>query len=229
MTTDSHANGLGRDLLSVERLVGLSDNVVAFALTLLVLQVTVPPLSAVANPDSAADLAAQLGKQAGHLVSYVIAFYIIAQFWLAHRRVFRHVVGHRDSLAWWNFAFLATITVMPFTSSLLGEYTDNPLAIDIFAINLLLAVLATRVMSEVGRRVGLLGEEIDAREVAALRVRAAAIVIVVAVSAGLAWVNTAAAKYCWLLIPVVPVVQWAVERRSARSAAQTGPPGAPGR
>jgi hypothetical protein len=48
---------------------------------------------------------------------------------LTHRRVFRHVVGHRDSLAWWNFAFLATITVMPFTSSLLGEYPSNPLAV----------------------------------------------------------------------------------------------------
>jgi len=43
MTTDSHPNRRGHDLLSVERLVGLSDNVVAFALTLLVLQVTVPP------------------------------------------------------------------------------------------------------------------------------------------------------------------------------------------
>ena len=102
-------------------MVSLSDNVIAFALTLLVLQVTVPPLSQVADPTCGRRLAAQLARQAD-LVSYVIAFYIIAQFWLTHRRVFRHVVGHRDSLAWWNFAFLATITIMPFTSSLLGEY-----------------------------------------------------------------------------------------------------------
>lgn len=57
------------------------------------------------------------------------------------------MVGHRDGLAWWNFAFLATITVMPFTSSPLGEYPRNPLAVDIFAANLPLAVLATRAMS----------------------------------------------------------------------------------
>ncbi|HLJ99449.1 MAG TPA: TMEM175 family protein [Streptosporangiaceae bacterium] len=203
------------DLPSVERLIGLSDNVVAFALTLLVLQVTVPSLSAVADPASAADLAAQLGKQAGHLVSYVIAFYIIAQFWLTHRRVFRHVVGHRDSLAWWNFAFLATITVMPFTSSLLGEYSGNPLAVDIFAANLLLAVLATQAMLLLGRRWDLMAGEFPARDVWALRVRAAAIVTVVAASIGLAWVSTAAARYTWVLIPVV---QWAAERRSRRPA-----------
>jgi uncharacterized membrane protein len=225
MTTDFNPNRRGHDLLSVERLVGLSDNVVAFALTLLVLQVTVPPLSQVADHNSAADLAAQLAKQTGHLVSYVIAFYVIAQFWLTHRRVFRHVVGHRDSLAWLNFAFLATITVMPFTSNLLGEYPSNPLAVDIFAANLLLAVLATRVMFVLGRRWGLMAGDIAARDVWALRVRAAAIVLVVALSVGLAWVNTTAAKYCWVLIPVV---QWAAERRSARPAARSGPPGTPG-
>ena len=38
---------------------------------------------------------------------------------------------------------------------------------------------------------------------AALGLRAAAIVMVVAVSAGLAWVNPTAAKYCWVLIPIV--------------------------
>jgi uncharacterized membrane protein len=180
---------------------------------LLVLQVRVPSPAQVADPASAADLAAQLASQTGHLVSYVIAFYVIAGFWLTHRRVFRHVVGHRDSLAWWNFAFLATITVMPFTSSLLGEYPSNPLAVDIFAVNLLLAVLATRTMFILGRRWGLLDEQIDTQDVWAMRARAAAIIMVVAVSIGLAWVNTTAAKYCWLLIPVV---QWAAERRSTR-------------
>jgi hypothetical protein len=34
-------------------------------------------------------------------------------------------------------------------------------------------------------------------------VRAAAILMVVAVSAGLAWVNPTTAKYCWVLIPIV--------------------------
>lgn len=226
MTTNSQPGRRGTDLLSMERLLSLSDNVVAFALTLLVLQVTVPSVSQVADPASAGDLAAQLAKQAGHLVSYVIAFYIIAQFWLIHRRVFRHMAGHRDSLAWWNFAFLATIAVMPFTSSLLGTYPNNPLAVDIFAVNLLLAVLATRAMFVLGRRWDLLAGDIDAREAWALWARSAAVVVVVAVSIGLAWVNTAAARWCWVLIPVV---QWAAERRSTRLASRSGPSGAPGR
>jgi uncharacterized membrane protein len=127
----------------VDRLLALSDGVVAIAITLLVLQLSVPPPAALADPDSARELAAQLGKGADQLVSYVISFYVIAQFWLVHHRVFRRITGQQEGLAWWNFAFLFTITVMPFTSDLLGKFAENPLAIDIFAAKycwLLLAV-----------------------------------------------------------------------------------------
>ena len=85
-------------------------------------------------------------------------------------------------------------------------------------------MLATRVMFEVGRRVGLMAGDIDAREARALRARAAAMVIVVAVSVGLAWVNPAA-KYCWVLIPIAV---WTAEHRSAHPASPSGLPDAAG-
>ena len=228
MTTDSHPGRTGQqeDLPGVDRLLALTDGVVAIALTLLVLQLKVPSLVRVIPPTSAAALATQLGHDTNQLISYVISFYVIANFWLVHHRVFRQLAGQRESLAWLNFLFLFTISIMPFTSSLLGEYPNNPLAIDIFAINLLLAVLATRVMAVLGRRWGLLGGEADARDAWALRARAAAIVLVVALSVGLAWVDTTAAKVCWVLIPVV---QWAAEHRSARLPSPGGPPATPGR
>ena len=219
MTTDTRPARRHDDLPSVARLLTVSDNVVAIALTLLVLQVKVPPLDQVANPDSAADLAAELARQAGQLISYLVAFYVIAQFWLTHHRVFRHLAGHHEGLAWWNFAFLFTITAIPFTSSLLGQYGNNPLAVDIFAVNLLLATLATRVILLYGRRRDLLTGEIDPRAVWALRARAAGMVVIVALSVSLAWVNTSIAKDCWLLIPLV---QWAAERWSARITSRRG-------
>ena len=90
MTTDTRPVRRRDDLPSVARLLTVSDNVVAIALTLLALQVKVPPLDQVANPDSAADLAAELAKEAGQLISYLVAFYVIAQFWLTHRRKTGH-------------------------------------------------------------------------------------------------------------------------------------------
>jgi len=201
------------DLPRVARSLTLSDNLVAIALTLLVLQLKVPATVLVANQDSAADLAAALAKQADQLISYMVAFYVVAQFWLAHHRVFRRVTGHHEGLAWWNFAFLFTITAMPFTSSLLGSYGDNPLAVDIFAVNVLLAALATQATLLFGQRRQVLAGPADA-EVRATRARVTVVVIALALSIGLAWLNTSAGKYCWLLILLAP---WAANRWAART------------
>lgn len=46
----------------------------------------------------------------------------------------------------------------------------------------------------------------SARDIQAGRVRTAASVFVIVLSIGVAWVNTDVAKYCWLLLAVVPQV-----------------------
>ena len=196
------------------RLLSLTDGVVAIALTLLVLQLTVPHLP-IGQENSASQLRKMLFSEADEFVSYAISFYVIAQFWLAHHRVFRHVSGHHEGLAWWNFAFLFTITIMPFTSNLLGDYGSNPLAVDLFAINLLLASLATQAVGIFGGRWGLMKATATPELIRAGRVRAGAVSVVVAVSIGVAWVNTDAAKYCWLLIAAAPWIaaRWSRRRR----------------
>jgi uncharacterized membrane protein len=205
MSTDPASTGPRHDLPGVERLLALSDGVVAIAITLLVLQLNVPPPAKLADPNSASELATQLGKGADQLISYVVSFYVIAQFWLVHHRVFRRIAGQREGLAWWNFAFLFTITVMPFTSGLLGKYSANPLAVDIFAVNLLAASLATQLTLAYGRHKDLLIAE-TARETQAAQMRTAASTFVIVLSIGIAWVNTGAAKYCWLLLAIAPQV-----------------------
>jgi TMEM175 potassium channel family protein len=207
------------DLPGVERLLSLSDGVVAIALTLLVLQLKVPHLT---DPNSAPELAADLAAASDRLISYAISFYVIGQFWLAHHRVFREIAGHREGLAWWNFAFLFTITVMPFTSNLLGEYPDNPLAVDIFALNLLLASLATHATLVYGQRRNLLVANVDEAAIRSGRVRTVTISVVVSVSIGLAWVNPSLAKYCWILIALAP---WAASLWSRRQTAGAVPDG----
>jgi uncharacterized membrane protein len=219
MSSEPGATSRSDDAPPVNRLLTLSDGVVAIALTLLVLQLRVPALDQVSDPDSAADLAAQLGKGSAQLVTYVISFYVIAQFWLVHRQVFRRMGDQEAGLEWWNFAFLFTITVMPFTSTLLGDFVRNPLAVDIFALNLLIASLATRAMIVIGRRKGLAVSDAKAP---AGRISAEVVPVVLVVSIGLAWWSTAAAMYSWILIAVAPVVinRWSARRPHAPGADQ---------
>lgn len=217
-TADEAERELEADLPSVGRLLSLSDGVVAIALTLLVLQLAVPTLQDLhGHPDSAGTLATVLGKQGDQFVSYLISFYVIAQFWLAHHRVFRHITGHHEGLAWWNFVFLFTITIMPFSSNLLGDYASNPLAVDIFALNLLLASLSTQAVIVFGRRRHLFGSGVTPAIMAAGRVRAAAVIGTAVLSMGLAWVSTDAAKYSWLLIALAPWIanRWRLHRLAA--------------
>jgi uncharacterized membrane protein len=212
MSSNQGASNHRDDVPQVNRLLTLSDGVIAIALTLLVLQLHVPAVDQVRDPDSAADLAAQLSTGSAQLVSYGISFYVIAQFWLVHRQVYRLVGDQEEGLEWWNFAFLLTITIMPFTSTLLGAFVGNPLAVDIFAANLLLASLATQAMTVVGRRKGLVASGAQER---AGQNDAWVVPVVMAVSIGLSWWSTQAAMYCWILIAVAPAI---INRWSARHA-----------
>jgi uncharacterized membrane protein len=213
-TSEETSTAGGSDSLpGVERLLTLTDGVVAISLTLLVFQLKVPQL---AHARSASELADQLGKGAGQLTSYAVSFYVIAQFWLAHHKEFRLVAGHQEGLAWCNFAFLLTITLMPFTSNLLGAYGSNPLAVDIFAANLLLASLTSQATIFYGHRKGLLVKK-GAAGAALLRdmwTRGVLMAVVIIASIGLAWVATGAGEYCWLLLIVVPRVaaRWSAHR-----------------
>jgi len=114
---------------------------------------------------------------------------------------------------------------MPFTSSLLGSYGDNPLAVDIFAVNVLLASLATQATLLFGQRRDVLTEPADPAEARARAARVTVIVTALALSVALAWVNTSAAKYCWLLIPLAP---WVANRWAARTTPGPGTAGPAG-
>jgi uncharacterized membrane protein len=154
------AAGDDADELGTDRLITLSDGVVAIALTLLILDIRVP--TGLRHPDSVSALADALSGTIPNWISYLISFYVIAQFWVIHHKVFRGIRAQGGGLAAWNFLFLFTISVMPFTSALVGEFPENPLSVIIFSANLILANLATRGMLIFSRRRHLLTSRGDA-------------------------------------------------------------------
>jgi uncharacterized membrane protein len=216
-----------RELPGVERLLTLTDGVVAIALTLLVLQLKVP-VATTANARSVPLLRHQLALEGPQFSSYLISFYVIGQFWLAHHRAFRDIRGHREGLAWWNFAFLLAITLMPFTSNLLGEFSNNKLAVDIFAINLLLASLTTQAAYQFARYRGLL-KKVDTVARQTGLIRTGGLVLAVGLSIVVANYSVSGAKYCWLLIAAVPAVAAGWARLQGRRSADGAAPATPSR
>jgi len=193
------------DMPDIDRLLALTDGVVAIALTLLVLQLKVPELTQ--NMDSASALWHALNVDGGELTSYLISFLVIAQFWLVHHRILRTMRGHSGGLAWRNFAFLLALTLMPFTSDLMGRYSDNPLSVTFFAINLLALSLSTQwiYLYAISHHL-VVDKRRSSYEERLGRVRATLTIVVVSIAVALAWTDASLARYAWLLFLIVPVL-----------------------
>lgn len=209
------------NLPGINRLLALTDGVVAIALTLLVLQLQVPVGGALAeNPDSARALWHALDPDGAELTSYLVSFVVIAQFWIVHHRVLRGMRGHSEGLAWRNFGFLLTLTLMPFTSDLIGRYGSNPVAITLFGINLVAISLSTQWIFLYAAGHNLMTDQArSAHAERAARVRALLVLAIVTFSLVLAWTDTNLAKFTWLLFLLVPVAGERISRLVERSRA----------
>jgi uncharacterized membrane protein len=206
----------------IDRLLALTDGVVAIALTLLVLQLQVPVTQVARNNlNSASALWHALNVDGAELTSYLVSFIVIAQFWLVHHRILRTMRGHSEGLAWRNFAFLLTLTLMPFTSDLLGRYSDNPVAITLFGLNLVAISATTQWIVIYASRHQLLDDKQRSRyEELVGRVRALLTVAVVSLSLIFAWTDSGLVRYVWLLFLVVPgigsrIAAWIVTREAS--------------
>ena len=208
----------------IDRLLALTDGVVAIALTLLVLQLQVPARDTLENANSARQLWHALGVDGGELTSYLVSFVVIAQFWLVHHRILRTMRGHSEGLAWRNFAFLLALTLMPFTSDLLGRFGDNPLAVTFFAANLVAISLTTQWIYVYAAGHNLLEEGRRSRyEETVGRVRSLLTLGVASIAVVLAWTDTGLSRYAWLLFLVVPVVGSRIAARFGTSESATEP------
>jgi uncharacterized membrane protein len=193
-------------LPGIARLLALTDGVVAIALTLLVLQLQIPMTHTLeSHSHSPSALWHALDVDGAELTSYLVSFLVIAQFWLVHHRILRTMRGHSEGLAWRNFAFLLTITLMPFTSDLLGRYGENPLSITLFGINLVAISLTTQWIQVYALRHNLLIEERRSRYSEQVgRVRAVLTLTVVSLALVLAWTDAGLSRYAWLLFALTP-------------------------
>ncbi|PPF89214.1 DUF1211 domain-containing protein [Subtercola sp. Z020] len=101
-----------------DRLVNLSDAVIAIAVTLLIL-----PLVDAAGDLRSTPPAEFLADNMQQLLLFVLSFVVIARFWLMHHQIYRLIDGYTLRLVWVNFAWLLSIVFLPFPTELLGQGT----------------------------------------------------------------------------------------------------------
>ncbi len=101
--------------MSPNRLEAFSDGVFAIAITLLVLDLKVPP------PGSGR-LGHELAANWPSYAAYVVSFMTIGIIWINHHAIFGRLRVVDHSILVWNLAVLLTIGILPFTTSLMATY-----------------------------------------------------------------------------------------------------------
>lgn len=109
--------------VDADRVLAFSDAVFAIALTLLTLDLRLPSgLHGKAFTEGLHSLLPALG-------AYALSFFVLAQLWLAHHRIFGIVAQVNRAILVRNLFFLSLIAIMPFPVSLLSEYHERPVAV----------------------------------------------------------------------------------------------------
>ena len=192
----------------------LSDGVFAIAMTLLVLDLRLPPMAVA----SSAALRDALLSDIPHFISFFISFEVIGIFWLAHLRMFSLIMRYTRGLAFLNLLFLMSIAVMPFSTTLAGEYGAVRLAVVFYSASLVFTGVALNLMwfyASRGRR--LLDPHASRTDIAVVTARGLVTVAFFLVATGLAFISVGLARAAWITIPFATrIAERIARRRSSR-------------
>jgi uncharacterized membrane protein len=148
-------------LMEKNRLESLTDGIFAFAMTLLVTSMILPQ-DAVAGQSSGTTLISLLPD----FYHYIIAFFVLAAFWMAHHRQFRrfHHIDHTFLNI--NIIGLFFVTLVPFSTSFIGDYDADVIATCLFEFNLMiLGLIFTLQWLYASRKHRLISPDIPASEI----------------------------------------------------------------
>jgi len=121
--------------ISKHRLETMVDGIFAIAMTILVLGITPP------KPDIARAPTVLEGQIIGifpEIFIFIVAFLILAGFWLDHHRMFHFVRTVDSPVIWMNILLLISVVLIPFSTDITGNYPDILTAVLLFHINILI-------------------------------------------------------------------------------------------
>jgi uncharacterized membrane protein len=120
---------------NLDRIAALSDGIFAVAMTLLVLDLHAPAMDMIhGNGELLAAIYALLPK----LAVYVMSFLTLGIFWVGQQTQLNFLAQGNRELAWLHLLFLFFVTLMPFSTALIGGFMAYRAALLIYWLNILL-------------------------------------------------------------------------------------------
>lgn len=123
----------GTVLMEKNRMEALTDGIFAFAMTLLVTSMILPG-DAITSQSSGSALLSLLPE----FYHYIIAFFVLAAFWMGHHEQFSNVHHIDNNFLYLNIIGLFFVTLVPFSTSFIGDYNADVNATCLFEFNLMI-------------------------------------------------------------------------------------------
>lgn len=114
----------------INRIEALSDGVFSITMTLLILDIRLPHFEGLGDPEMS-----QLLTLIPKLENYFISFLVLGLFWVRQQMQFKIIKETDRNLMWINILFLMFVAIIPLSNSLLFEYDETPISIQLYCAN----------------------------------------------------------------------------------------------
>ncbi len=186
--------------MTTRRLEALTDGIFAIAMTLLVLTLD---LGDIADGLTQVRLHQLLLAQIPKFYNYALSFVLLAVFWILHHQQFHYIKKTNQHHLWINIFILMFVALIPFSTSLVGDYSNDCMAELFFGANIfVLGMLFSLNWHYSTKDSRLIEGELEKRHIQ-LGIRRGLVTPLVSLLAILmAFVNPSFSPYIYLLIPV---------------------------
>lgn len=137
-----HITHAGNERLGLDRLIFFSDAIFAIAITLLAIDIQMPPI---AGDSTSAETWQVLASLWPDYAAYITSFIVIGLFWAGHHRKFRSIVRYDHPLLWLNLLLLMTIAFIPFPTRVMSDYDNSATTIFYAAVVATAGILAAAI------------------------------------------------------------------------------------
>ena len=193
--------------MTTHRIESLTDGIFSIAMTLLVLNLALPEMGADLTPTI--ELHELLFRQTHEFFNYALSFILLAIFWSVHHQQFHFIKRTDHTHLWINICSLMFVALVPFSTSLTGDYPDETVAKLFFDLNLfILGSLNALNWTYATKDYRLVDRGLDPRRIAVGNRRDAVIPVIVLLAMVLSLITPQWSSYVYLLIPVMLAHPW---------------------
>ncbi len=182
------------------RIETLVDGIFAIALTLLVLNLSIPQLT-----NSMSNIAVEdyLLGLIPNLFTYALSFVILAIFWRINHQQFYRIKRADSLLLWITIIWLLFVALVPFSTSLMGGYGETQAANIFFNVNLLLIGTFSGLIWYYATRKGFVDKKLAHEKILEINKLSLILPIVAIIAIGMTFVTSSWSTLTYMSIPIV--------------------------